>query len=1397
MKKIKKQKKSGNSSKMVKATLKKTVNLIIEDDVMFIPQIIRKDVLTNMLLNCQLSGPELFSLVMNENGANPSASRQGDLFETICEILISCKCIQGIEYSNIFCGDLSSLKTVNNINAFLKNKIHQGGNVSDVTIETDGCTIGFSIKYKGDLEKSNGKISKKSTDVSDLANSLKKISDSSKCALIVKDKKLIRQSKKNDVHDDALSEIVKNNLLFDSSDIIKGLDIFREKFGRYKNVNDLVEFVNAEYLGSSRKQLIKKLHQKMSELKFKCEFSKNTRLMWCIAHKPRSGKSITILLICKHLLENGSKRILIMTSVPATIKSFVESLEQYLDFKNIEYVQQDEFETVDAGFNGIVFCSTEYLKLDKSGKKKQILKNLSFNCIVADECHLGSSTDKTKSEILCLDDVEDLRKDIKLNIFASGTAEKTIQYYRIPRHCVDEWSIVDEGLMKGFEKNGGEVLEFMSKRHGPLFVECLQDATLNRDYSKHPTLVLMKYSLEESLISEIKEYNQNHLIESGFSFTSLLALRQTIGGNGEVRYSDDFDLCKDNDGISLVKGALDFMVSNNKMRDTIMKKIETTQTARGSRKSTVENPLLFLVYLPINTRNGTIELLQKAMLKFLKEHGMWSDYNIEYSNSNSDSLVDIDGMPSQDYNDFIPSIMKKTKKNGKRGCILLLGNKGGVGITYNDCDVSISLDDGHNFDNQQQRISRALTEAEGKTIGINVDMNVQRANLTTMSIVQKYQKTTKSPKSHAEILQYLFEHNIFLFDPQQINNGNIKKAEILRFYQTETENMMKHLDDEPFLENIVCNDDMRDFIKLNLTKIRSFAPIIDEGFEGENQDCPKGEKTKIQVDSLIAENSNVEECEEMNEEEKEKVEQLINQTYELCKSFLFPLLALISKSHKVFIFSDILYNQTTGPLLISLLKDKKIEVNNENITIIYNIMTNIINNNEEIVNNIREIYAKAPSHKLRDLIAKHFIPTEEERQRNGEVSTPAKIVDKMLVHSQNHVANGFWNSLQKTFDPCCGKGNIVLGLFDMHYNGLKNAIPDEIERCHKIVTECIYYADISALNVFITTELLKCHIQSYCGLDDIDWQFNSHVGDTLELNVEEKWPGVKLTEMFIACNPPYSTDPKKHESKPLYDKFIMKYIPAKYVLFIVPSRWFVGGKGLDTFRKDMLKRRDIVFIEHEDDSQKMFGKTVDIEGGINYFLKSDQHNGDCLFNGESYNLSKYDCIIKPKYHAIIDKVNALKSLAQLYAGRCFGIETNDEDRLKNTGSVKCYVSLKKSKDRCKYLDSYEFTEKNTFWKVITAEANGSAPNFGVKFIGKPNEVHTGSYISFKVKNEDEAKSLLSYLETKFTNHMLSIRKISQHINGDVCKWIPLVPLDKIWNDDLVCEYLNIQKTLYM
>ena len=46
-----------------------------------------------------------------------------------------------------------------------------------------------------------------------------------------------------------------------------------------------------------------------------------------------------------------------MTPVPATIDSFINDLDTYIDFKDIRYEQQNVFSTMDANFVGIVFCS--------------------------------------------------------------------------------------------------------------------------------------------------------------------------------------------------------------------------------------------------------------------------------------------------------------------------------------------------------------------------------------------------------------------------------------------------------------------------------------------------------------------------------------------------------------------------------------------------------------------------------------------------------------------------------------------------------------------------------------------------------------------------------------------------------------------------------------------------------------------------------------------------------------------------------------------------------------------------------------------------------------------------------------------------------------------------------
>jgi hypothetical protein len=47
------------------------------------------------------------------------------------------------------------------------------------------------------------------------------------------------------------------------------------------------------------------------------------------------------------------------------------------------------------------------------------------------------------------------------------------------------------------------------------------------------------------------------------------------------------------------------------------------------------------------------------------------------------------------------------------------------------------------------------------------------------------------------------------------------------------------------------------------------------------------------------------------------------------------------------------------------------------------------------------------------------------------------------------------------------------------------------------------------------------------------------------------------------------------------------------------------------------------------------------------------------------------------------------------------------------------------------------------------------------FISAPQEYYSDTYISFFSETEEEAKSILSYLNTKFANFLLSIRKVAR------------------------------------
>ena len=149
-----------------------------------------------------------------------------------------------------------------------------------------------------------------------------------------------------------------------------------------------------------------------------------------------------------------------------------------------------------------------------------------------------------------------------------------------------------------------------------------------------------------------------------------------------------------------------------------------------------------------------------------------------------------------------------------------------------------------------------------------------------------------------------------------------------------------------------------------------------------------------------------------------------------------------------------------------------------------------------------------------------------------------------------------------------------------------------------------------------------------------------------------------------------------------------------------------------------------------------------------------------------------------------------KNIDEYFIGRYFKIETNDKI-LNNKGEICCYVSKKQASDRKKYIN-YNLKEKDKFWKVISPTAvKGAYSGFNELFILNKYEIHNASYVSFKVNSKYEAESLKSYLKTNLVNKLLSIRKISQTISKDTIKYIPNIPLNKIWNNKSVYTYFNI------
>lgn len=476
---------------------------------------------------------------------------------------------------------------------------------------------------------------------------------------------------------------------------------------------------------------------------------------------------------------------------------------------------------------------------------------------------------------------------------------------------------------------------------------------------------------------------------------------------------------------------------------------------------------------------------------------------------------------------------------------------------------------------------------------------------------------------------------------------------------------------------------------------------------------------------------------------------------------------------------------------------------------------------------------------------------------NDEVFTPPELANRMLdtlaeAWAANNGGASIWaDSSVRFLDPCTKSGVFLREITLRLTRGLADEISDLQDRVDHILTKQVFGIGITRLTSLLARRSVYCSKHA-TGDHSITKSFNTDEGNVWFERVEHTWDSTKcrycgapraifdrkdglenhayafihtgdvktrMTDLFggkmqfdvVIGNPPYQMTGGAGGSSDssIYHLFVQQALnlEPRYAVFVTPSRWLAGGRGLDEFRAQMLNGGHLRSLTDFQDSGDAF-PGVQIKGGICYFIWDRAHNGTCnvtrVAGGEEHlqrdrQLGEFDVFVRDERAlAILKKVlskNEPSVLALVSGDTPFGVATNFEDWTEKRGSGKIALHLISKGKRTIGFMNRGGIRKNVdvidTWKVFVPKAYGAGETFPHQILGReivaaPPSACTQSYLVVApFQSERAAHSFASYYRTRFFRFLVSLRKITQDALRSTYTWVPQQSWNRTWTDDLL------------